>query len=208
MFYFLVSFILPFLRVSFSFLLPFLSAFPSFFLSLGFLLLSASFPFCFSFVLSVWFSFSPYLFHSSFVFVHVFVLFPFLLLGKHWHSKGSLSGNDLVEPPFFIQGISLALITMARNWMVYGAKNAAPPRSPWKSSEWSSRRGCICASSQPTFCGRARACRAASVYWLGFSGALKDACLQDACLQDACLNLTTGNQTSKWTLPCLRLKTS
>jgi hypothetical protein len=81
--------------------------------------------------------------------------------------------------------------------------HAAPPRSPWKSSEWSSRRGCICVSSQPTFCGHARACRAASVYWLGFSGALKD-----ACLQDACLNLTTGNQTSKWTLPFLRLKTS
>ena len=66
MFYFLVSFILPFLRVSFSFLLPFLSAFPSFFLSLGFLLLSASFPFCFSFVLSVLFFFFP-------------VSFPFLL---------------------------------------------------------------------------------------------------------------------------------
>ena len=62
MFYFLISFILPFLWVSFSFLLPFLSAFPSFFLSLGFLLLLLPFLFAFPLFFLFDFSFFPLIF--------------------------------------------------------------------------------------------------------------------------------------------------
>ena len=75
---------------------------------------------------------------------------------------------------------------------------AAPPRFFWKWSEWSSRHGCICASSQQNSCGRARACRAASVYWLGFSGARKD----------VCVNLTTLWESDiEMAIPFVRLKT-
>ena len=75
---------------------------------------------------------------------------------------------------------------------------AAPPRFFWKWSEWSSRHGCSCASSQQNSCGRARACRAASVYWLGFSGARKD----------VCVNLTTLWESDiEMAIPFVRLKT-